>query len=117
MSTDREKEYDLLEQELRAPFVHKPDKMNVADGAMCWINDQRMCGPDCKAFNVLGVGIDDADVAVQAHMECVLLAAATSQATGMVQLVVSNRKLIDSLEDKKRAAAYAPPPSPYGPKP
>lgn len=54
MSDDRDLELDALEREFKqmgqTPHIHQPDEKNVEHNGMCWINVERLCGPDCVAF-------------------------------------------------------------------
>lgn len=51
---DREKELAELEKELESaqlPFIERPETIDDTDGAVCFLNVDRICGPDCKAFD------------------------------------------------------------------
>lgn len=47
-----------LEKELNprapTPYLHEPDTKPLLDGALCWKDERRVCGPTCAAFNVEG---------------------------------------------------------------
>lgn len=72
MSSSRDEELDEIERTLRMP-EKQPEQRSVGDGAMCWRDQLRMCGPDCVAFNFARIGVPDG-VPVQSHMQCVLIA-------------------------------------------
>lgn len=49
--TDRDAEYNKLMHELKdTPFIEKPDRIDVDVGGACFLNQDRVCGPDCTAF-------------------------------------------------------------------
>lgn len=52
MSTDRDKELDVLQADLRKPVPHieSPDEMTPGQGAMCFLDRLRVCGPDCASY-------------------------------------------------------------------
>ena len=52
MSTDRDKELDALQADLRKPVPHieSPDEMTPGQGAMCFLDRLRVCGPDCASY-------------------------------------------------------------------
>jgi len=114
--TNRDEDLDQLERDLKAPYIESPDRLAIGDGSMCWLDAHRKCGPDCIAFNVTGVCVDD-DVPVQGHLQCVLLAATTAQNAGLIQLVAANRRVITELQDKRREEQLAQTaPSPFAPR-
>lgn len=116
MGAERDEELDRLERELRDPFIETPDRIGVQEGAVCWLDARRLCGADCMAFNVEGLGLPK-DEPVQGHARCILLATANSQTVELAKLVASARRLVNELEDKKRTAAMPGMPSPFGDKP
>lgn len=92
--TDREKELNQFAAELDrelGTYIHKPDKMNVQDGESCWLDQARICGPDCVAFNVDGVGIEP-EQETQGHTKCVVLASQSSNLITIAKLSASLRK-------------------------
>lgn len=52
MSTDRDNDLDRLMRELRRedPYIEKPDEVAVDVGGACFLDRDRVCGPDCTAF-------------------------------------------------------------------
>jgi len=50
--TSRDQELDTLMRDLRRddPFIEKPDEMAVDIGGGCFLDRERVCGPDCTAF-------------------------------------------------------------------
>lgn len=114
MASTRDDELDALEKELRAPFIETPDRLEAADGSMCWLDGDRRCGPDCMAFNALGVGVEP-DAVIQGHLQCVVLATMSSQNAGLVGLIASNRAVVAELQDKRRLEQLSGAvPSPFG---
>lgn len=53
MST-REEELDQLERRLREnierPYIERPDERDVGVGGACFLDRDRLCGPDCTSF-------------------------------------------------------------------
>lgn len=112
--TTRDEELDALEKELRTPYIETPDRMAAADGSMCWLDGDRRCGPDCMAFNTVGVGVED-DAVIQGHTQCVVLATMSSQNAGLISLIASNRAVVTELQDKRRIEQLSGAvPSPFG---
>lgn len=52
MSTDRDTELDALQADLRKPVPHieSPDEMTPGQGALCFLDQHRVCGPDCASY-------------------------------------------------------------------
>ena len=50
--TSRDQELDNVMRELRRddPYIEKPDEMRVDIGGGCFLDRERVCGPDCTAF-------------------------------------------------------------------
>jgi hypothetical protein len=89
---ERDKEFDAVMGSLSDPYIEKPDELDPS-GALCWLDMQRMCGPDCVAFNTAATGTED---------QCRALNAMTSQ-------VVSLRQTAKTLADLKRGGIPQPP--------
>lgn len=57
MSSTRDPELDAIEEELRrgmtggAPYIEKPDNLDIGDGTACWIDLNRMCNSTCRAWD------------------------------------------------------------------
>lgn len=47
----RDQELDDLEKQLREPHIEKPDELSIADGSSCWLDMNRACGADCRAYD------------------------------------------------------------------
>lgn len=48
----RDTELDEMERELKAaPYIEQPEKIAIQDGTTCWVNADRACGPDCRAYD------------------------------------------------------------------
>lgn len=83
-SDDRNRE---LDEAVSDPYIEKPDELDVGDGQMCWLDSNRMCGPDCKAFNLS---------AEQGPEQCLFLVRsgkATDAVIGIEQLI---RQMLES---------------------
>jgi hypothetical protein len=50
--TERDRELNELMGELKKPmpYIEEPDEKNVDIGGACFLDQQRVCGPDCTAF-------------------------------------------------------------------
>ncbi len=109
MSTTRDDELDLIEQELRGtPYIEKPDDLPIVDGSSCFLDKERGCGPDCRAYDI---SIDPA----QGPEVCTLLASVMDIGDGIKPFIEVARTLRKARADKARAeAANAPVPDPTG---
>lgn len=102
---DRDNELNKLERELTeepkgTPYLEEPDEKNIADGSMCWLNVERMCGPECTAFNW----------ELERHQrqgpnQCTVLYYAGQIGSAGFRLVQLNKKQRQVQEDKQRADA------------
>lgn len=103
MSTDRDRELDELQAELNKPVPHieRPDEVTPEQGALCFLDRQRVCGPDCASY--LGEN-------PLPRERCLVL----SSLTGVVLAV---DELIQIRKDRA-ASPFAPhavpPPDPFG---
>lgn len=77
--TTRENELDEVTQGQDRPYIHKPDKVDVDLGGLCFLDRNRVCGPDCTAF------VDPA--APTAIERCLLLGAVAGGIELLSQLV------------------------------
>jgi hypothetical protein len=87
------------------PHVERPPTRTELEGALCFLNGSRLCGPDCTAFTM--------EAAPTPVERCVLLTTVTE---GFVLL----RDVMDRLTKPPARAptSHIPPPSPYpGPQP
>jgi len=50
--TTRDTDLERLMRDLRRedPYIHEPDEKDVDIGGACFLNRDRVCGPDCTAF-------------------------------------------------------------------
>lgn len=107
MST-RDEELDKLERELREPHLEKPDEIAISDGTACWLDGNRSCGADCRAYDAGVLPAEGPEV-------CTVLG-------GMMDVVEALRGFISigAITRKKQqdtartAAAGAPVPDPTG---
>lgn len=81
------------------PYIEQPDKMNVDVGGACFLDRNRMCGPDCTSFT------DPS--APTAQERCTILTAAS---VGLDLL----RDLVQLRRPPVAAAPNIPPPDPMG---
>jgi hypothetical protein len=71
-------------------YVQKPEQIEVKDGETCWMNQVRVCGPDCIAFN--RDEIDEHGSPVQGPTKCTLIVLAGQLGAGMTALVQLTQK-------------------------
>lgn len=111
MSTTRDAELDEIEKELRGtpqPFIEKPDELAISDGSACWLDKERACGPDCRAY-------DTGVTPPQGPEVCVLLSSVMDLGDGIKPFREIARTLRKARQDKERAAvAGASVPDPTG---
>lgn len=109
MSTTRDDELDALEQELRGtPFVEKPDDLPITDGSSCFLDKERLCGPDCRAYDI---EVDPP----QGPQVCTLLTSMMDLGAGIQPFVEIARTLRKQRADKAREnASGAAVPDPTG---
>lgn len=111
---DRDKELENFQRELEKdirsadPYLHKPDQLKVQDGETCWLDQARICGADCMAYNTLGVGLEP-EQEVQGHLRCVVLASQAGNFVTIARLSASLRKTDETLAKLLRAV------TPYNP--
>lgn len=102
MSTDRDKELDTLQADLKRPFIEKPDELVPEQGAMCFLDKHRVCGADCASY--LGENPLPAD-------RCVVLSSLSG-------IVLATDELIQIRKERAAAPRAAvpniPPPDPFG---
>lgn len=107
--SDRERRLQDWERERDAahtPYLEKPDEMNVGSGLLCWINADRVCGPDCVAFNVAVLGDDPNAGPPEATPEmCTVFAIGDEVLRGLRTLV---KLRVDRANETRRAAQTPP---------
>lgn len=117
MSSTADEELDKLEAELRpkpkpgeTPFIHPPDDLPISDGSSCFLDKDRACGADCRAYDT---GVTPA----QGPECCTILSSVMDLADGIKPFITVVHTLRKVQEDKTRAAvAAAPVPDPTGKK-
>lgn len=67
----RDEKLDEVERELRDPYLYEPDVKKLAPGMTCFLNQDRVCGTDCMAFNTDEV--DGQGNAIDGPDRCLLL--------------------------------------------
>lgn len=109
MSNDRDRELDELESALKGvPHIEKPDALNIGDGTACWINQDRMCEPTCRAYDFEVQPAQGPDV-------CRVLNALTDIPEVLSSLLPLASILKKKAQDQQRTgAASAPVPDPTG---
>ena len=90
-----------------APYIEEPDEIETKEGDSCWINQGRICGPDCVAHNP---DAEDSDGGpVQGPTQCTLIVLAGQLASG-----VSTLAQIKKQEARSKQTPAAPPPPKVG---
>jgi hypothetical protein len=111
--SSRDEELDALEAELKqaslsAPYIEKPDQLDIGDGTACWIDVNRMCNSTCRAWDYEVDPPQGPDV-------CRALRALTDIPEVLVRLVDVASVVKKKTQDNQRAAAAtAPVPDPTG---
>jgi len=117
MSTDtRDQELEELQADLNRPYIHEeePSEREAKNGEVCWHNANRICAPDCLAYNRLIPMAAGAD-------RCLMLSAVATIADAALEFV-QLRKKDDARASKKQQdqarsqAASVQPPDPRGPR-
>lgn len=97
--TSRDKRMDDLEAELRAdPYIHEPDTKDLKQGMECWLDQTRMCGAACMAYNV--DDIDEDGNVIDGPDRCLVLQSTSAQGAAAVLAVTAS---IASLSRAQRA--------------
>lgn len=113
MGHDRDKELDEIQAELRGkptPHIESPENMEIADGSTCFLDQNRACSSDCRAFDISVRPAQGPDV-------CTILSSITSSASSMEALVNVAGLLKKKNADAQRGtAASAGVPDPTGKK-
>ena len=103
-----------IEKELRGeptPHIEMPDELAIHDGSSCFIDVNRACGSDCRAY-------DTGVLPAQGPQVCTVLSSMMDLADGIKPFIEVARLLRRSQQDKTRNdVASAPIPSPTGKKP
>lgn len=111
MSTTRDAELDEIERALRGdptPHIEKPDDMPLNDGTACFLDMNRACGPDCRAYDT---GVSPA----QGPEVCTLLSSVMDLADGIKPFIEVAQTLRKARQDRARTAASSVPvPDPTG---
>lgn len=111
MSTTRDPELEDIEKELRGqptPHIEQPPEMPMHDGSSCFLDQNRACSSDCRAYDT---GVSPA----QGPECCVLLSSVMDLADGMKPFVEIAQTLRKVKQDKARTdAANAAVPDPTG---
>ena len=98
MST-RDEELDELDKELRSdPFIDSPDIMGISDGSACWLDMNRACRADCRAYDA---GVRPAE----GPEVCTLLGGVMDLAEGLRGFISAGSLVRKAAEDRARAAA------------
>lgn len=90
------------------PYIEKPDELAVGDGSSCFLDQQRMCDADCRAYDP---GADPGPA------RCTLLGGVMDIADGLQDFVRQAALTRKTNEDRSRAQSQqAPVPDPFGKK-
>ena len=111
MSTERDQELDELQRELSQP-IEPPEEVGEGEGQTCFINQDRLCRPDCTAFNSYAE-------LKQGPERCILLVYLSHTAANTTELVGLGTKLakitkIRAADEARVAIAAQPVPDPFG---
>ncbi len=104
MSTDRDKELDEVQRDLGRPYIHEPDEKEIGQGAMCFLDRERLCGPDCASY----IGENPLP-----HERCLILSSFSGVVLAVDELIQIRK------ERAQRAPSVTvtpsiPPPDPFG---
>lgn len=106
-----DEELERVEAELRGqatPKIETPDEMAIADGSSCFLDINRACGPDCRAYDT---GIKPA----QGPEVCVVLSSLMDVGDAAKPLIDVVQTLRKTRSDRQREAASSQPvPDPTG---
>lgn len=112
MST-RDEELAKMDREVRdalrgspTPAIDPGDKRPIGDGTSCFLNMDRECGPDCRAFNPTMTG--------ESPDACTIIAGVTDIAKNLEQLLEVGGLLKKLNQDKARTASGPAIPDPTG---
>jgi hypothetical protein len=81
----RDEDLDDLEKDLRRPYLHEPDSKPITRGMECWLDQTRMCGAACMAYNIDEV--DDEGRAIDGPDRCLVLLSTGAQGAAAVLAV------------------------------
>ena len=116
MTTSRDPEIDKLEQELKKrlgttapsdPYIEKPQHLAMSDGSSCWLDQNRRCDADCRAYDPGVIPAEGPDV-------CTLLSSAITMALGFEGFVKAADIHKKTSQDRARVAAAHGVPDPTG---
>lgn len=116
---DRDVELDEVEKALREPqrpFIHRPDKLDIGNGTLCWRDGSRLCGADCVAFNV-DEGLDENRMPIDTPNKCIVLVYLGQQGSGALSIIDANNLVRKKHQDASRPNPADLPPPPVGGKP
>lgn len=107
----RDEELEQLEKEIRGglkgnptPAIDQGDKMVIGDGTACFINQDRPCTPECRAFNPTTNG--------ESPDSCTIISGITDIGQMLNKLVSAAGLMKKQQQDSSRVAP--PPPDPTG---
>lgn len=111
----RDEDLDELERDLKRPFIHEPDVKDRAPGMECWLDQTRVCGPACMAYNT--DEIDEKGNVVDGPDRCLILfslgaqgAAATLGIAASVGVIKrAQEAVMKQQEDAERGPLPTPP--------
>lgn len=104
---NRDDELDSLVEDLKdSPYIERPDTQDVRNGALCWNDRDRVCGPDCMAFNA-EEGLDENGLVLDTPNKCLILKYAGQIGSGALAVI----RLAKKMDDPRTPP---PPPNPFG---
>ena len=113
MQMARDRELDELAATLKQklsesqPYIERPPQLSMSDGSACWINQDRRCDTDCRAYDI---GVDPPE----GPSVCTLLSAAISVVENLDQLIRVGDLLKKTTQDRARVAPQQSVPDPTG---
>lgn len=116
MGKDRDTELDDLQRDLRGvksegqPFIERPEKLDLQQGSLCWMDGSRVCGADCVAFNP--EELDDSGLATDSPNKCLVLTYMGQQGSAALSIIAVNRIAAKKAQDERRENAVGAPPVP-----
>ncbi len=109
----RDEELDQLDKELKqglrgqpTPAIDPGENAPIGDGTSCFLNMDRRCDADCRAFNPTTNG--------ESPDSCTIIAGVTDIATNLERLLGVAGLLKKTAQDRARAQDEKPPPDPRG---
>lgn len=111
MSTDRDKELDAAVKATLGgeptPKLEEPEHLAIGDGTACFLDVNRMCSSECRAYDYSKEDKDSPEV-------CTVLASMKNFGVSLEKLVGVGTLLKKMGQDQTRVAPGQKPPNPGG---